>query len=163
MDAISPGMNLASAPGSSVVGWTETSGALSMTRCPVSSESAAPVREKAMLISSDIASRWRSVSTMSLLPPHRGLDRAEHVLRRERLVDEAARARLFDHRPRRALDVGAGDDDARAGVHLAQLSQHVEPVHPFHHEDEEDEVGLLDEVEFERGHALFRPHDAVPG
>src|ERR671910_551500 len=98
-------MNLASACGRSVVGWTEISGALSRTRCPVNSERAAPVREKAMLINSEIASRWRSVSSMSLVPPHRGLDRAEHVLLRERLVDEGARPRLFDQRPRRGLDV----------------------------------------------------------
>src|SRR5215211_5121788 len=97
----------------------ETSGALSMTRCPVSSESAAPVREKAMLINSDTASRWRSVKSIRLLPPEHRVDGAQHALRLERLVDEAGRARLIDQRPRRGLDVGAGDDHARARVQLA--------------------------------------------
>src|SRR5215207_7279752 len=140
MDAISPGMNLASAAGSSVVGWTETSGASSKTRWPVNSESAAPVRANAMLINSEIESRWRSVSCITLLSPNRGLDHAEHVLGHERLVDEGARARLFDQSARRSLYVGAGDDDARARVQLAQLGQNVEPVH-----------------------ALLRLDDAVPG
>src|SRR5215207_1671312 len=149
MEAISPGMNLASAPGSSTVGWMETSGALRRTRCPDNSERAAPVRENAMLINSEIASRWRSFNSIALLPPQRGADRAEHALRPERLVDEGLRARLFDHRPRRSLDVGAGDDHARVGVHLAQLRQHVQPVHALHDQVEEDEVGLLDEIEFE--------------
>src|SRR5215204_329325 len=156
-------MNFESAAGNSVVGWTETSGALSMTRCPVSSERAEPVRAKAMLISSEIASRCRSVSSIALISLQRGLYYAEHVLRRERLVDERVCARLFDQRPRRGLYVCAGHDDARAGVHLAQLGQHFEPVHPLHHQVEEYKVGLLDEIKFERGHALLGLDHAVSG
>src|ERR1044072_9597476 len=116
MEAISPGMNLASAAGSSSVGWTETSGALSMTRCPVSSERAEPVRANAMLINSEMASRWRSVSSIALISLQRGLDRPEHGPRRDRLVDERMRARLFDHRARRGLDVSAGHDHGRGAA-----------------------------------------------
>jgi len=52
------------------MGWVDTSGTVSSTRLPVSSESAAAVRENAMLTNSVTASFW-SVVRITWLPPVR--------------------------------------------------------------------------------------------
>jgi hypothetical protein len=86
----------------------------------------------------------------------------EHALFLDRLVDEGAGARLFHEPMRRVLNVGRHYDDARRGVHLPELRQHVESIHPLHDQIEQNEIRLLEEVPLERQHTVLRFDDFEP-
>src|SRR5687768_16504806 len=108
-----------------IFGWSST------TLWPVSSDSEAAVREKAMLISSVRASFWRSLSCIGL--PLKGFAYGvQHLVGCERFIYEHARAARIDHLARRALNIGTRDDHAGMRVHFAKLVKNVHPVHPGH-------------------------------
>ena len=48
-----------------------------------------------------------------------------------------------------------------AGVHFRQLLQHIEAVHALHHQIQQDEIRLLEEIPLERDQAVFRFGDFV--
>ena len=48
-------------------------------------------------------------------------------------------------------------------IELAQLRQHVQPVHALHHQIEQDDVRLVEEVALERGQPVLRLDDLVAG
>src|SRR3954464_10512863 len=53
------------------------------------------------------------------------------------------------------LNVGRHDNHARVRVDFLQLLQHIHPRHAPHHQVEQHEIGLLQEVALERAHAVL--------
>ena len=117
------------------IGWMATCGTSSRTRCPVRLESDAPARPKPMFSSSTSASCWAGLSSTHALPSSvvrisgrissasSGLTRnpdapASFTIRCEDVCTSADTTITFD-----------------ALIHLAQLGEDVEAVHPFHHRD----------------------------
>src|ERR1044072_4366284 len=126
-----------------------------MTLYPVNSESEAAAREKAILISSDRASFWRSVSCICASLKRSVYD-AQHFVACEWLVDESACAARLDHLARRALNVGPADDHARLRGPFAPFVQEVYSVHPGHRQIEKNQVRFFEKVTFEGNDALVR-------
>ena len=69
---------------------------------------AAPVRANAMLISSESASVWRSVSFTRSSFRESCLDGRNHLFRYKWFMDEAKCARFIGHRTCRTLDISTG-------------------------------------------------------
>ena len=53
--------------------------------------------------------------------------------------------------------------DPASGSSSRSLVEHVEPVHALHHEIEQDDIRLLDEIALEGAHAVLRLDDVVAG
>ena len=99
-----------------------------------------------------------AVSCIQDVPCEHGAYHAQEPLAIDRLVDETIGAGRFDELMRRALHVRGDDNHARGGVELPELGQHVEPVHAFHDQVEQDGVRLLEEIPLEGRHAVLGFH-----
>src|ERR1700754_1298465 len=138
-----------------------TSGGLSITRCPVNSDSAAPVRAKAMLMSSERASLCRSVSFTGSSFRKSSLHDRKHLFGNKWLINETQSTGFINHLARRTLDVGACDHHQRLWVHLTQLHEYIDPVHALHHQIQQYETRFFQEVDLQRRHSVFRFHHRV--
>ena len=71
------------------------------------------------------------------------------------LLTKAFAPACFGKLSRRRLNVGGHDDDPRLSVEFTQLCQHVQPVHPAHHEIEHDHVRFLEKIALQRNEAIL--------
>src|SRR3954454_3412766 len=107
-----------------------------------------------MLMSSESASLCRSVSFTSGSFLKSCLDSRNHLLPNKWFVYERERARVINQLTRRTLNISACNDHQHLRVHLTQFHQHIQSVHTFHHEIEQNQTRLFEKVNFERSHAI---------